>query len=213
MNDVCYMAPSVHRRPHVWQSLPPVLLAAATAGCGPDAEDVVAVGVAPDAAMIPSEGGASACLAGGPICRADFATTAFARAVCSCGDLVARGVLSTDVLGGSAAQAKASVGVDGALSQAQFVRIGGDLTVAGTTPILIADGVQTAGDLRLAAGGDVAGVLAVAGDAWLGATLTTAGVTTIGGDLHLAPGATLASLIPANVGGQTVSAPFTTDPP
>ena len=57
------------------------------------------------------------------------------------------------------------------------------------------------------------GVVAIAGDAWLGASLTTAGVTTIGGNLHLVPGATLNSLLPANVGGQTSVGAFSTDPP
>jgi hypothetical protein len=192
-----------------------VLLLAATPGCVPDAEDVVAVGVSLDAGSPPtSEGGTAtvSCAARALGCRADFAATAFADAVCSCGNVSVHGVFSTDVVGTATAAMKASVGVDGALTDAQFVRAGGDLVIAGSTPALLG-GVQTSGDFRIAAGGRIAGALAVAGDAWIGADLMTAGVTSVGGDLHLAPGVALAALVPTVVGGMTSTSSFTTGAP
>jgi hypothetical protein len=198
-----------------WPSWPPALLLAAAPGCGPDAEDVVAVGVSVDAGSpATSEGGAAAVSCAGPAlgCRADFAAVAFTQAVCSCGDVSVHGVFSTDVVGSASAAATASVGVDGALTDAQFVRAGGDLVLAGTSPAVIG-GVQTSGDFHIAAGGVVGGALAVAGNAWFGADLTSTGVVSIGGDLHLAPGATLSALVPAIVGGATSTSAFATEAP
>ena len=133
---------------------------------------------------------------GASMCASAFAKSAFANALCSCGDVTSTSAISTDVVAGAAGAA--SVGVNRNLHPGNLAVQGdldvfgsGDLTGAGAT-------VSVAGDLRAQGTVRDFASVTVGGDAWLTGGISTAGSLAVTGALQVPPGE------PVMVGGREV---------
>lgn len=151
-------------------------------------------------------------------CSSWAARRSFTQAICSCSDLSVKGALTTSSLDSSQSDANAhrsgaAVSVNGNYQGADYVRVGGSFTIAGTAPLDSAGGIDVSGDLRLSGTTSAAGPILVGRDAWLLADTSSLSLANVGRDLHLAPGATLHSFGPVVVAGDTFQDPFAFSPP
>jgi hypothetical protein len=151
-------------------------------------------------------------------CSAWAARRSFAHAICSCGDMNVEGALVTDAFdssqpGAGSGRGGAAVGVNGAYVGADYIRIDGSFTIAGSAPLDSPGGLDIAGDLRLAGATTAAGPILVSRDAWLQDKTSTLSIANIGRNLHLAPNAALHAFVPVVVGGDTIQDSAAYPPP
>jgi hypothetical protein len=152
-------------------------------------------------------------------CAGQLAAHTFTHALCACEDLSLAALLSTGSFDSSAADkstvtAGAAVGMKGSYPPAGS-RIGGSLTVAGTskTPV-VSGGLDVQGDLRLAGGATFFSQLSVKRDTWLVSPVGYWAVVTIGRNLNLGPGGSLKGVGPEPVvGGARIATAFTVEDP
>jgi hypothetical protein len=189
---------------------------------GPIGSDVVGADVPPDNRMTYCMGMGPPVMVGDSdagvpagTCAGSIAARIFNHSVCSCTSANVAGYFKTQSfasgMGGMLISEGAPVGLDQTYTSGSYTDVGGTFDIAGTTNVHFAGYLRVGGDLMMGSGLDVAGYINVHRDTWLNGNTTALGLIQIGRDLHLTPGHT-APLI-ATIGGRTITAPFTIDPP
>jgi len=153
---------------------------------------------------------------GGAVCAASFARGRMDQALCSCGDLGALGGILTDAFDSSTglpAPGAAAVGVNGAYSSPATTLVGGSLTVAATTPLLLLSPLDVQRDLRLAGPLTVISTLTVARDAWFAESTNAPRLVVIGRNIHQVPGKMLGETVTPGANGQLITEAFSVAAP
>jgi len=146
-------------------------------------------------------------------CSSWAARRSFAQALCSCGDVSVVGALTSEGFdssgsGGAGESGGAAVSVNGSCKQAEYMLVGGSLTIAGTLPLSPSGGFDVAGDLRLACPATTAGPIFARRDAWLLSEMSSLSLIDVARDAHLGPNGSLVSFGPVVVHGQRVQQAF-----
>ncbi len=156
---------------------------------------------------------------GGSICPEEFAQATFRFAVCTCGDLVASHVVTTDSFDGALgaydptqARFGGAVGTDGNLNASATLEVGGSLWAGGAAGLTSNVSVTAQGELHVRGLVNIRQALTVGTDAWLEAGLVTTGDVLIPGTLHVPSGAPVMVAGMQTI-GSTVTGPVTVPPP